>query len=275
MTTSPVPSPETRSEIEEVFGDRLPAPSPASAREEWRRYAAFLKRPSLVPLDRASNGVSAVLRMLGLDLMIMLVLIGGISAAAAAGFELPNNVNNSLEPGLMAIALVVIAAPLMEEIAFRSWLRGHPAVISVVIILVVGFGAFPAIGFAMQGGTAGQIFTLAGPLLAIVGAPMAAYFLLNREVPALFRRAFPVFFWLSTLGFALIHLGNYTEGSLAILLPLVLPQFALGTMLGYLRVHHGLAHAIALHAAHNAILFSLAIAGGLGGETEAFWSAGA
>ena len=273
MTTSPVPSPETHREIEEVLGDQIPAPSPSSAREEWRRYAAFLKRPSLVPMDQSDNGVRAVLRMLGLDLMIMLVLIGGISAAAAAGFELPNNVNNSLDPGLVSIALVVIAAPLLEEIAFRSWLRGHPAIIAVVIVLVVGFGALPALGMSMQGTTAGMVLTLAGPLFAIVGVPLSAYFLLRRDPPAIFRRAFPVFFWLSTLAFALIHLGNYTEGSLAILLPLVLPQFALGTMLGYLRVHHGLAHAIALHAAHNAILFSLAIAGGLGGEAEAFWRA--
>lgn len=277
MTTSPVKDgaapPQTRDEIEEVFGDRVPLPSPASAREEWARYTAFLKRPQLVALDREGSGARAVLRMLGLDLAIMLVLIGGISVAAAAGFELPDNVNNSLKPGLGAIALVVIAAPLLEELAFRSWLRGHPAVIAVVAILAVGLGALPAIGFAMGEGPAQSAATLAGLALALIGAPLAAWRLIDRPAPALFRRLFPLFFWLSTLGFALIHLGNYTEGSLAILLPLVLPQFALGSMLGYLRVHYGLAHAIALHAIHNAILFSLAMAGGLGGEAEGLWNA--
>ncbi len=271
MTTSPVPSPQTDREIDEVFGEAAPLAPPQDAREEWRRYGAFLKRPRLVPLDRGDNGARAVLRMLGLDLMVMLVLIGAIGAASAAGFEIPENVNNTLEPGIMAIALVVIAAPLGEEILFRSWLRGQPAVIAVVLILALGFGAGPAIGYAMAEGVAKTAVTIAGPLIAIVAAPLAVYVLLRRPAPALFHRFFPALFWISTLAFALIHLGNYTDlswATLAILLPLVLPQFALGTMLGYLRVHYGLVHAIALHAAHNAILFGLAMAGGLGGETQ-------
>lgn len=264
---APQISPELGHEIEEVFGDRVPAASPATARAEWSRYLNFLRRPSLVRMDEDGNGARAVGRMLALDLAVMLALIGGLSLAALGGFELPNNVNNSLEPGLGAIALVVLAAPLLEELAFRSWLRGHPAVIAVVGIVIVGFGAFPALALAMEEGLARQVALIGGPGLAILAMPFAAYFLRNRPAPALFRRLFPVLFWFSAIGFALIHLGNYTEGSLAILLPLVLPQFALGTMLGYLRVHYGLAHAIALHAAHNAILFSLAMAGGLGGET--------
>mgnify|MGYP001800079354 FL=1 len=261
--------PRTSDEIERVFGDQEPVPSPASARAEWSRYLAFLKQPRLVALDSEGQSWRAVFRMLGLDLAIMLVFIGTISAAAAMGFELPENVNNSLEPGLTAIALVVIAAPLLEELAFRSWLRGHPAIIAGVAMVVVGLGAIPAIGMTLFEGLAGQIMAIVGLGLALIGAPLAAWRLLNRETPDLFQRRFPFWFWLSTLAFALIHLGNYSDlswSTLAILLPLILPQFALGTMLGYLRVHYGLAQAIALHAAHNAILFGLAMAGGLGGE---------
>jgi membrane protease YdiL (CAAX protease family) len=270
-TTSPVKdgvtdtpkTPRNKAEIERVFGDHSPASAPASAREEWSRYLGFVRRPHLPALERQASGARAVLRMLSLDLMVMLVLIAGISLAAGLGFELPENINNTLEPGLAAIALVVIAAPLGEELVFRSWLRGNPVIIGVLAVLLVGLGALPALGYAMGDGLTRQILLIGGPALALVAAPLVAYLLLNRETPPFFRRAFAFFFWLSTLGFALIHLGNYTEGSLAILLPLVLPQFALGSMLGYLRVHYGLLHAIALHAAHNAILFGLAIAGGL------------
>ena len=269
MTTSPVPSPETHREIEEVFGDQIPAPSPSSAREEWRRYAAFRKRPSLVPMDQSDNGVRAVLRMLGLDLMIMLVLLGVIGAAIAVGFDLPNNVNQELEPELIKIVSVVVLAPLAEELLFRGWLSGRPC--DVFAFPLAGIAAFMVAGALLvpNGGVALAIFG------AVIALPAAAVWVLLRDLShyQFFGRFFTFFFWLSTLGFALIHLGNYTEGSLAILLPLVLPQFAFGTMLGYLRVHHGLAHAIALHAAHNAILFSLAIAGGLGGEAEGFWRA--
>ena len=55
-------------------------------------------------------------------------------------------------------------------------------------------------------------------------------------------------FWLTVLMF----------GSLAILLPLVLPQFILGMLLGYVRVRIGLWSAILLHAAHNATALSIA-----------------
>ena len=273
MTTSPVTdgaaTPRTSHEIDKVFGDRAPLPSPASAREEWRRYAAFLKRPSLVAPDREGGGARAVGRMLALDLALMMVLIGAISAAAAAGFKLPENVNNSLKPGLAAIALVVFAAPLLEEIAFRSWLRGHRAIIDALVIVVLGASVM-GLGETPVGEALPQwVPVLGGLALILIGAPLAAYRQRFQPASDFFRRTFALWFWLSTLGFALVHLGNYTEGSLAILLPLVLPQFALGTMLGYLRVHYGLAHAIALHAAHNAILFSLAMAGGLGGETPA------
>jgi membrane protease YdiL (CAAX protease family) len=57
-------------------------------------------------------------------------------------------------------------------------------------------------------------------------------------------------------------LANFDEGSLAILLPLVLPQFILGMMLGYLRVRFALWAAILLHAAHNATALAIAAIAG-------------
>ena len=196
-----------------------------------------------------------------LDLAVMLVLIAMLSMAGAFGFELPANVNNSLEPGLATIALIVLVAPIMEEFVFRSWLTGHPSIIAVVAICLLAFGAIPFAAADMEPSALRNVLLLGGPAAGLLTAPTAAYLLLKRPVPSLFSQGFPAFFWLSTAGFALVHLLNYTEGSLAILLPLVLPQFVLGTMLGYLRVHYGLIPAIALHAVHNGILFSLAILG--------------
>ena len=106
-----------------------------------------------------------------------------------------------------------------------------------------------------------------GPAIAIIAAPIAAIILLKKPVPRLFSRGFPVFFWLSSIAFALVHLANYTEGALWILLPLVVPQLVLSTMLGYVRVHYGLLFAMALHALHNGILFSLAMLGKAAGGT--------
>ena len=260
--------PVTPLDIERISGDQVPKPSPSNAVAEWRRYGAFIKAPKLPGAYNAGSSVPAIFRLLSLDLALMLVFVGGIGLASALGFEMPSNVNNTLTPTLATATLIVLGAPIGEELVFRSWLTGHPAVLAVVALCVGGFGLAAFSSALAEGSGAGSALVLAGLALVFIAAPLAAYFLRSRSAPDLFVRRFAIFFWLSTLGFALIHLANYTEGSLAMLLPLVLPQFALGTMLGYLRVHYGLIPAIALHAAHNAILFGLAILGGLG-ETPA------
>ncbi|MEO0872859.1 MAG: CPBP family intramembrane glutamic endopeptidase [Pseudomonadota bacterium] len=255
MTTSPL----TPTEIERTFGDLETVPPPATLLDEWSRFGGFLKRPHLPYADGFEPGKArAVGRMLALDMIVMVGLLTLIGVASALGFEPPENVNNTLGFSIGAIALVVVIAPVLEELIFRSWLTGRPAVMAAVAVVAAGFGLGPWLGGLIDGA---PVSMFAGPGLALMLAPLAAYGLLGRPVPRWFNAWFPVFFWLSTLGFALVHLANYTEGSLVFRLPLVLPQFALGTMLGYLRVHYGLAPAIALHASHNALLFGLAILG--------------
>ena len=235
---------------------------PATLIKEWSRFGAFLTRPVL-PQQRGGerNGFVAVGRLLGLDMIIMLLFVLALSAAGAFGFELPENVNNQLGLTLVAITLVVIVAPLGEELVFRSWLAGHPAVLAAAAICLVGFGLIPFVAILSAPDGNLPLWAHFSPVIAGLAAVAAAIALRKAEVPRLFARGFPFFFWFSVIGFALVHIANYSEGFTWVVLPLVLPQFALGTMLGYLRVHYGLIHAIALHAIHNAILFSLAMIG--------------
>ena len=267
MTTSPL----TPAEIDRAILDLEATPSPATLLGEWSRFGGFLKRPHLPDArGREPGKLRAVGRMLALDMMVMVALLSLIGLASVLGFEPPENVNNALGPTFEAIALVVVVAPLLEELIFRSWLAGRPSVMAAVAVCVIGFGVVPYGVSQVDPEQTMPLLLAIGPLAAMVAAPLAAYALLSRAAPRLFIAGFPVFFWLSTLGFALVHLANYIDASwamLGILLPLVLPQFALGTMLGYLRVHYGLVTAFALHALHNGILFSLAILGrGLSGE---------
>ena len=70
----------------------------------------------------------------------------------------------------------------------------------------------------------------------------------------------PALFWLSTLGFSLVHLTNFPADQLATALPLVLPQFVTGTILGYARVHYGLWASVLLHMLHNGAIIALVLA---------------
>ena len=259
MTTSP----SNPAAIEAVFGEgdpRDPAIHEAqSMRGEWRNFAAFLKRPTL-PDGIAPVGIAtrAMGRMIVLDLIIMGTLIAILMAVVALGVELPENLNAQLDLNAGTIALIVIAAPVLEELVFRGWLSGKPGYLAAFAIML-GAGVVAA----MQGvANTGEEATL-GVGLSILGglvlAIIALIALRKRPPMRWFAALFPVFFWLSAAGFALVHLLNYTEGTLLALLPLLLPQFILGTIAAYSRVNYGLWTAIVTHAAHNGFAISLAL----------------
>ncbi|WP_454597707.1 CPBP family glutamic-type intramembrane protease [Qipengyuania sp. SM2507] len=237
-----------------------------SAREEWRRFAAFLKRPALPARARPRSGASlrAVLRMLGLDFAMMAVLMALATAVVAAGVDLPETALETIDISFLIVALVVIGAPLLEEIAFRGWLSGRPGHVFGLLALVAGLGALaamPALGDTT--GVATGIVIIACLVFFPGLALLILWRLRRRDAMGWFTRAFPLFFWLSTAAFACVHLFNFDRGSLYVLLPLVLPQFVTGSILGYLRVHYGLWAAMLLHALHNGTAIALVLAGTL------------
>ncbi|AWW72957.1 hypothetical protein CD351_00795 [Erythrobacter sp. KY5] len=260
MTDMPT-SPRSTAEIDAVFGDGpLSAAPAASLVGEWRRAGAFLKRPSLGVGAQDGAPLKVLARIYALDMAAMAVLITMASIAVAAGVYIPETALAGIEFTPLVIASVVIGAPVLEEIFFRGWLSGKPAHIFALLAIILGAVAF---GFAHQ---SAPMLGLAAPVIGIAAAIGLAYWLRDRPPFGWFAFAFPAFFWLSTIAFALVHLWNFEEGSLAILLPLVLPQFILGALLGYMRVRIGLWAAIALHAAHNATALSVAaLAMGAGG----------
>ncbi|WP_298335988.1 CPBP family intramembrane glutamic endopeptidase [uncultured Erythrobacter sp.] len=260
MTTTPLSGPQSgplsSDQAEAVFGDgRIADTHAAPAKSiggEWRRFGAFLKRPNLDLRFRSEDAFTVLARIYVLDIAVMAALVGLASTLVAMGVYIPETALAGMEFTWEIILLVVVGAPVMEEIAFRGWLGGKPGPILALLLLGAG-----GLGFALVHASSpayGSILAIAG----IVGAGLALFLLRNRPTMSWFSRAFPLFFWFSTTAFALVHLANFDEGSLAILLPLVLPQFVLGMMLGYVRVRFALWAAILLHAAHNATAISIA-----------------
>ena len=152
--------------------------------------------------------------------------------------------------------MVVIGAPVLEEFGFRLWLSGKKE--HVVAALLGVSGAFAL--WVLH--TSHAALGVGAFMIGVLGAGLALLLLPGKPPMDGFGKAFPAFFWLATLSFALIHIANFEVGnspiSLVAILPLVLPQLILGTMLGYVRVRFALWAAIALHAAHNASVLALA-----------------
>lgn len=185
--------------------------------------------------------------------MIGLMAIAG--GVLAAGVELPETDFAELGVDASLIALAVLFAPLTEEFAFRGWITGRPAMIWALITLVVG-GAL--VGVLLATDQASSLVFLAA-FGTFIGAVGVLFFRWSQPPFGWTPRLFPWLFWASTAAFALVHLANYSEGSILALLPLVLPQFIGGTIFGYTRVHYGLWASILAHALHNGAVIALVL----------------
>lgn len=219
-------------------------------RAEWGRYRSFLRRPTLperaAPISVAS--VVATLRLAALDLTLAGGLILLALAASFAGFAPPSHALEEIGWSPQIVLAIVVIAPLMEELFFRGWLSGRPGAAWPVILLGIAAVALVSAGkntALVAAGVAG---------VAVLAAVVLAIILRKRPAWGWFSRIFPLFFWLSTTAFALVHLLNYQEGSLVTLLPLVLPQFIAGSIFGYARVTYGLWASMLLHVLHNGAL---------------------
>ncbi len=221
-------------------------------RSEWRRLGAFVKRPRL-PANQIDRGSLLVLaRIFALDVMAMLLLIVAATLAVAAGIYIPETALSGIEFTPTVILLVLVAAPVMEELLFRGWLSGKPGHMLALALLLAGAAGFAFVHLSNPG--LGLGLTIAG----LVGAVLALVLLRKRPPMPWFAAFFPLFYWGSAIAFALVHILNFSDGSLLILLPLVLPQFILGLLCGYVRVQIGLWANIVLHFAHNAFALGLA-----------------
>ncbi|MEC7533523.1 MAG: CPBP family glutamic-type intramembrane protease, partial [Pseudomonadota bacterium] len=184
----------------------------------------------------------AILRLMLLDFAMMGVLLGTAAAVMATGVSLPQTALAGMEIGAEIVFAVVVIAPLGEEIAFRSWLSGRPGhLLGLLAAIPAALLAAAAMTLLVEGSLA-QIWSTA--LVAIGTAAVATcavvVWLRRHDAMGWFARLFPALFWLSTLAFSLVHLFNFPADQLAMALPLVLPQFVIGAILGYTRVTYGL-----------------------------------
>ena len=214
------------------------------------QFLAFVRRPVLpervTGITRAA--LAGVARLYLLDIALMAGLLALVALAMAGGFELPANQINSMTMTTGLVLLIVVAAPVLEEIAFRGWLSGRVGHV-VACLSLTGALATSSLMAARPGADPHLVLYLLG--LAVPLSVAALVYGRRRGPMRWFARAFPLFFALSSIGFALVHLANYQEGALVVLLPLVIPQLLAGAIFGFARVHYGLWASVLLHVLHN------------------------
>lgn len=228
----------------------------------WAQFLAFLRRPALP--DRAS-GIRAeawgVLgKLLALDVLVMILLIAAMALATRLGFTAPRSLLEHIKPGPVVLGFIAIGAPIAEELLFRSWQSGRPGHVGAWLIAVAAVGL--AVVTLAQGGSTPRAF---GALaILVIGLVLAGWWLWSRRGrPAMrwFQRHYAWFYYGAAGLFAAAHLTNFAGGTSLAMLPLTLPQFSIGLMLGYVRVRFGLWASVLLHAAHNSLFVALLLAG--------------
>lgn len=234
------------------------APLRASANQrfalEFRDFWQFVRAPRLGPrlpgrrghLLRAElfDGTqwSVLLRWAAVLWGINLVFLGPLAALVASGAGAQRQFDWSFIPWFH----VLIWAPFIEEMLFRLGLRALRLWLILLPMLMLGF------------------LYAQSPLVIILTVTvvvMVVWGVRHRPLPPLpwaVRRAwqqnFGTLFYASTVLFAALHWLNFDlQGVPLWAWPLlVLPQFASGLVMGWLRVRHGMGSAILLHALFNA-----------------------
>lgn len=147
------------------------------------------------------------------------------------------------------VILGIVLIPPIEEVTFRLWLRVNQSTLFAVAFLVFFLGLI-----LLPISQLGAVLLVALSVAILVATLMG----FEENIERVVARHFGAFFYGSTGLFALMHITNFIPLNTQTLLlapVLVMPQFIVGTMLGYIRVRYGIGYAILLHVLVNAVLF--------------------
>jgi hypothetical protein len=174
---------------------------------------------------------------------------------------------------LKIILLTAILWPLMEELFFRAgmvwWGKNVSFLVGSVVFLMLKYFLSDTIENLELEQFYRSLISYSLFLLSVVGS----FRILKPFFPRISRvyaRRPGWIFWILTLAFALAHITNFdTQNFNPLLILLVVPQFLLGIMLGFIRIQWGLRYAILIHIFHNTLqLIPLFILKQLAGGTQ-------
>lgn len=218
---------------------------------------SFIKRPRLEHLSGyfKAHPTQIFPYLLLLDFMMMIPLSALLGLIGLE--DMDHRVEDLYDKPLMLAMQAVLLAPIVEEAVFRlpmkySYVRMFTACCIVLAMLFAFIDSEVTIG-----------------LIAISFFLLVAIFhfidqrndnQINEQMASLWETYFYIPFWILTACFALLHLTNFGNPFPLYLAPLlVLPQFVLGAVLGYIRTGFGFVFAVLFHALHNGVLVGMAL----------------
>ena len=218
----------------------------------------FAKEPDDVQYDIPFSNKLGTLAVVFIINLLLAVFLGWLMQAAITALKLDelmdehklNGFFNEFPLPVFAL-LSIIIIPLLEETIFRLPIRFSVNVINIL------FGAIML--YILSAIYSGYSIAFTITALIVLGSCISLFFIYNKRITSalsyFWKSNFPIVFYVFTLVFALVHLGNYPLSLVvALLCPLLVsPQFVLGFLAGYLRVRLGFFWGAALHMLHNGL----------------------
>lgn len=214
------------------------------------QFYEFLKYPYRI--NHEATTIDVAIKQIG----ILFLLSYGILMFVAGPLLVLSGVNDmdhkiaEMGDSMNAMAMffiAVIVAPFFEEIFFRLPLKYKSGARWLSLILLSGATYFIA---------AQSISTFWIPLAISLGMFVIG-FLVTAGRDTAWREAkwFPYYYYFVAMMFAYMHIFNFElDPNKWYLTPiLVLPQFSIGLILGYVRLRYGIVAAILFHATNNMI----------------------
>lgn len=231
----------------------------------FRDMARYVRRPHFIarPMPFGLHTLSALLKLLVFAVLMLPVLglvMGVLVAVSGVSLPDPSDDFQDMMKQSNFIFLAAIVAPLVEEGLFRSWLGKRWGVLLIAPLLLGGIVLWMTF---KPSADAPSEFSLLMIILMLgsFAVYIMRYLKLRREdavLEAALAKVFPFAFWGTSLAFGAMHLANYEDGSMGLLLPvLVMPQFMIGVMLGYIRMRFGLLAAMVFHGAYNGLVVTV------------------
>ncbi len=168
--------------------------------------------------------------------------------------------------------LLVIAAPVLEELLFRFPLRYRRGSIFILIFIAtvfsyyIGSAQLPPMHELLPAESVSEMeqmgsdISVSALLLAFMTFSLGAFILLLlsfsksllAQSSGYIRAIYPHIFFLTAMIFGFVHISNFSGDVQWYAIPiLVLPQASMGLLLGYIRLRYGMLSNILLHAVNN------------------------
>lgn len=156
-------------------------------------------------------------------------------------------------PSYLIAFFAIVAAPIIEEFIFRYPLK-NSYLMEILLWMFLGMLGF-LVGQNIIEDQA-WIFAVAFVLMRII------YFVSNISsedknirFQSNYSKNFPIYFYGVAVFFAFVHVSNFqiNPDQWMFVPVLVIPQFLLGLLLGYIRMKYGILYCILVHALNNSI----------------------